>query len=104
MHIPYPVGLCTRTAHGMVLRGVAMRARSDPKTMEEALNNFYVRSNLTEAQFCVNGTRRIAQSRHFPEKSYLAVFPRLLLPLLWFPEIIHRRGKASLLRLHSAVN
>ena len=93
VHIPYPVGLCTRTANGMVLRGVAMRARSDPKTMEEALNNFYVRSNLTEAQFCVNGIRRITQSRHFPEKSYLAVFPRLLLPPLRFPEIIHRRER-----------
>ena len=58
-----------------------------------SLIDFYVRSNLTEAQFCVNGTRRIAQSRHFPEKSYLAVFPRLLLPPLWFPEIIHKREK-----------
>ena len=59
---------------------------------------------MTAAPFCIVGTRRKAQSRHFLEKSYLAVFPRLLLPPLRFPEIIHRKGKASLLRLHSAVN
>ena len=73
-------------------------------SLEVSLIDFYIRSNLTEAQFCIIGTRRKAQSRHFPEKSYLAVFPRLPLPPHWFPEIIHRKGKASLLRLHSAVN
>ena len=74
-------------------------------SLEVSLIDSYIRSNLTEAQFGIIGTRRKAQSRHFPEKSYLAVFPRLLLsPLLWNPEIIHRKGKASLLRLHNAVN
>ena len=76
----------------------------DIMSLEVSLIDSYIRSNLTEAQFGIIGTRRKAQSRHFPEKSYLAVFPRLLLPPHWFPEIIHRKGKASLLRLHSAVN
>ena len=75
----------------------------DIMSLKVSLIDFYIRLNLTEAQFCIIGTRRKAQSRHFPEKSYLAVFPRLLLPPHWFPEIIHRKGKASLLRLHSAV-